>query len=99
MARKISALVWETRGRRFKSSRSDHFFEVVTSTWRTSLGFQFRQFTSWFTILCPVRSPAEARKRPVACQESACRIDFFSLSGHRLVRVGGHFLIASFVLT
>ena len=22
----VSALVWETRGRRFKSSRSDHFF-------------------------------------------------------------------------
>lgn len=25
----VSALVWETRGRRFKSSRSDHFFKAA----------------------------------------------------------------------
>ncbi len=25
----VSALVWETRGRRFKSSRSDHFSENI----------------------------------------------------------------------
>ena len=29
----VSALVWGTRGRRFKSSRSDHSFRRPTSTW------------------------------------------------------------------
>src|SRR5438874_7968030 len=32
----VSALVWETRGRRFKSSRSDQFFSEESATIRTS---------------------------------------------------------------
>ena len=42
----VSALVWETRGRRFKSSRSDHQFRGHGSIpgrrgWRDSLSLEF----------------------------------------------------------
>ncbi|SPP95046.1 protein of unknown function [Bradyrhizobium vignae] len=32
----VSALVWETRGRRFKSSRSDHFSKYFRSRLETA---------------------------------------------------------------
>ena len=47
----VSALVWETRGRRFKSSRSDHFY---------------RYFNTMFTVqrsaIVPARDPATIKR-------------------------------------
>lgn len=40
------ARVWETRGRRFKSSRSDHFFRVISTAWLFGPVYKKCRFTN-----------------------------------------------------